>query len=270
MLRRVLASVVLLAALVQAADPPKVAYKDDKVTAKLQDAPPADVVDAIAKESGAQIRGEVRSTRPLSMDFQNEPVKQALERVLGDQNFDLIYGTNGKLQRIELRGTRQAAVAKAGVAKTPEEIEAQKREIYHLFFHDQAAIPVAGRVRAMSGKDTMGWDYLVNTAYFDPDPRVRREAVRAALKAFEGDPDLRDGVLATSRNISDADFAAWARAACYMNAEAFVRDIARETDIPEMRTRARTVLRLLRQNPYRGPIPEEFVRAQQARRAAAH
>jgi hypothetical protein len=266
---RVLASALLLAAAVQAADPPQVTFKDDTVTAKLQDAAPAEVVDAIAKQSGAEIRGEVRNTHALSMQLDREPVKQALERILGDQNFDLVYGTDGRLQRIELRGTRQAALAKPGTAKTPEELEQQKVAIYHLFFQDREPIPVDKRVRAVAGKDTIGWDYLVNTAYGDPDPRVRREAVRSAMKAFERDPDLRDGVLDVTRGMSDADLAAWARATCYQNADDFVRDIARESDIPEMRTRARDVLRLLRKDPYRGPIPEEFVRAQQARRAAA-
>jgi hypothetical protein len=267
---RVLASVVLLAASVQAADPLQLSYKDDKVTAKLHDAPPPEVVAAIAKQSGAEIKGEVQSTHAVSMDLQNEPVKQALERVLGDQNFDLVYGTDGKLQRIELRGTRQAALAKQASTKTPEELQAQKTAIYRLFFQGRDPIPADKRVRAVSGKDTLGWDYLVNTAYGDPDPRVRREAVRTAMKAFEGDPDLREGVLAVTREMSDAELAAWARAACYNRADGFVRDIARETDIPELRTRARDVVRLLRQDPYRGPIPEEFMRAQQMRRAAAH
>jgi len=265
---RVLASVVLLAASVQAADPPKVTYKDDKVTAKLQAAPAAEVVAAIAKASGAEVHGDVRNARELSMDIDAEPVKQALERILGDQNFDLVYGTDGKLQRIELRGTRQAAVAKAaGTKKTPEELEAQKAAIYRLF-DNREPLAMEGRAKSYTGKDRVGWDYMVNTAYGAPDSRVRREAVRQALKAFENDPDLRDGVLAASRSLSDEEFAAWVRATCYNRAEDLVRNIARETDLPELRDRARGVLKLLRQNPYRGPIPEEFVRAARAEQTA--
>jgi hypothetical protein len=254
--RLVLAGLLLLPLVVRAADPPPVTVSDDKLSLHLRNMALTEVVAEIAKQTGATVQGQVLKPRDLTMEMDPTPLKEGLDRLLVDQNFALVYGADGKLQRIELRDLRQEKRPDAPAADA-ESLQAKERELFILFDH-RKPVPISGNLSKVLGKEEVGWDQLVNESYGNPDPRVRREAVRRAMKAFEDDPDLRASVLDASRNMTDAEFAAFARASCYNRAEDLVRNIARTSSIPEIRSRARDVLRLLRQNPYRGPIPREL------------
>jgi len=70
----------------------------------LQSVPLADVIDELGRQSGAAIRGNVCRSRELSLTFDEVPLPQALERVLGEQNFTLRYGPGGQLEAVDLLG----------------------------------------------------------------------------------------------------------------------------------------------------------------------
>jgi len=70
----------------------------------LQGVPLADVIDELGRQSGAAIRGNVCRSRELSLTFDEVPLPQALERVLGEQNFTLRYGSGGQLEAVDLLG----------------------------------------------------------------------------------------------------------------------------------------------------------------------
>lgn len=260
MLRRVLPLLAALCAVLPAAaaEPAReIRYRDDRVTLRLDRVPVTEVVAELAKQSGATVRGEVREARDVTLELTDTPVKEALQRLLGAQSFTLVYGEKGDLKEIELKGGPEDDPRRRAAAAGAKEGDRASWDAMYRLFDRREQLHLDGSLKQAVGKDEAGWDYVANTAIGSDDPRVRREAVRAALRALEGDPELRAAVLAQAKSMSDADFAAFARATCYHRAEDLVRNIARETRMDEFRERARGVLRELEKRPFEGPEPRE-------------
>jgi hypothetical protein len=238
---------------------PTVVWSDDTVTIRADKASAATVVSLIGKESGAQVRGVVPADRVVTLDLEKAPVKEALERVLGEQNFTLTYGDDGKLKVIQLKGGREEAppptIAQADFGGRERGDTPEMWYRMYLLFEGRPKVPVEGRVAELSGKDALNWDYLVNVSYGVNDPRARREAVRTAMRAIEGDPEFKAAILSAARGVSPAEFAQFARAITFDRAEELVRNIARESKIPEFQQQARAVLVELRKIPFEGPSP---------------
>ncbi|TMB18058.1 MAG: hypothetical protein E6J71_13305 [Deltaproteobacteria bacterium] len=102
----------LTAAGADAGSPPHLLdYHDDRLTVHVQEVPLTEVVTEIARQSGADLRGQVCRPRDVSAAFEGEPLAAALERLLGEQNFTLRYGRDGQLQVIQLLGPPEARAA---------------------------------------------------------------------------------------------------------------------------------------------------------------
>jgi len=86
-------------------------YRDDRVTLHVREVPLTEVLAEIARQSGAELRGQVCKPREVSAAFEGQPLVPALERLLGEQNFTLRYGPDGQLRMIQLLGQPQAPVA---------------------------------------------------------------------------------------------------------------------------------------------------------------
>jgi hypothetical protein len=104
-------SVVLLGVLLGAptwalpADvPPLLTYREERLSVRLERVPLADVMAMLASESGAEVDGELDGAREVTNRFDAVPIAQALDRLLGDQNFTLTYGEDGRLLRVRLHG----------------------------------------------------------------------------------------------------------------------------------------------------------------------
>src|SRR3989454_4351842 len=93
-------------------------YEGDTLTVRLAGAPVTDVLDELGRQAGAEIRGQVRDPHEVSAEFEGVPLAEALHRLLGDQNFALVYGNEGRLKSVRLLGGPQTAAA-AGAAPPP-------------------------------------------------------------------------------------------------------------------------------------------------------
>ena len=236
--------------------PPIVRYRDDKVSVDLHEASVESVLQALAKESGAELVGSTRAEKPLTMSFENVPLKEALERLVGAQNFTLKYDESGKLRAIELRGGPEAAKPSKPGEPTKSEAEnttPAKHYAFYKAFDRRDTIPLSGDLKKALGKDEAGWDYLGNTAIANQDPRIRQAAMHALVKALDQDPEMKDAVLASLNAMSAEELAAFARQNGHYRAEDLVRNVMRETSDQELRSRARDVLRELRKTPFKGP-----------------
>lgn len=235
---------------------PTVRYRDDKVSVDLHEASVEVVLQALAKESGAELVGSTRAEHPLTMSFQNVPLKEALERLVGAQNFTLKYDEHGKLRAIELRGGPEAAKPRKPGEPTSysgEDTSNPKHRAFFKPFDRRDTIPISGELKKKIGKDEVGWDYLGNTAIGDQDPRIRQAALHALVKALDQDPEMKAAVLASLNAMSTEELASFARERAYYRAEDLVRNAIREIPDQELRSRARDVLRELRKIPYKGP-----------------
>jgi hypothetical protein len=240
----------------------EVRYGDDRLSVRLDQASLQDVLAEIARVSGAQVRGELLAPRDLTTEFEGVPMKEALERLLGSQNFTLTYADDGRLKVIELKALREEAIRRPAAPDpaAPDAGEPAYQRAAFEAFEGREQVPVDGKLAELFGSERVNWDLLANTAYGYQDAAVRRAAVRAAMRAIEGDAALRTALEDATRNVDSAQLADFARARCYNMAEDLVRNIARETDLPEVRTRATAVLRELKKAPYTGPIPHEFTK----------
>src|SRR5881296_3446012 len=91
-------------------------YERDLLTVRLTSVPVTDVLDELGRQAGAQIRGQVRDLRAVSVEFEAVPLADALHRLLGDQNFALVYGHEGRLKSVRLLGGPQAVPAAPATA----------------------------------------------------------------------------------------------------------------------------------------------------------
>jgi hypothetical protein len=109
---------VLGAVSVSASDPPvhevlpvpEVRYRDGRLSVWAAGAVRADVLAAVEREAGITLAGTVLDGRPVNKRFEDVPLADALDRLLGDQNFVIFYGQDGFPQRVELGGLAQPRV----------------------------------------------------------------------------------------------------------------------------------------------------------------
>jgi len=237
---------------------PKVRYDDDKVSVEARDADLGEILKALAKASGADLVGAPRAGEPVTITLEQAPIAEALERLVGAQNFTLKYDENAKLKTIELRGGQEAGQRpKVDAGPTAEGNTTPPKWLAFwqaVFKQPIDPIPLSGDLKKAIGKDEVGWDYLANTAIASQDPKVRAEAVKALMKALDDDPERKAAVYASLDAMTDEELAAFARKMAHYRAEDVVRNALRESNDGEVRTRARKVLHELRKIPYRGPL----------------
>jgi len=87
-------------------EPPErvVQYAKDALTVRVTRVPVDEILGQLGKQSGAEIRGEVRDRHEITAEFEDVPLPEALHRLLGEQNFALIYGDGGRLKTVRLLG----------------------------------------------------------------------------------------------------------------------------------------------------------------------
>src|SRR2546422_3023512 len=156
----VVAAMLLSAGPVAAREPTcVVAYDAGRLTVHAERVPLADVVREIGRQSGAEIVGEVRKPRDVSRQFDRVPLVDALVRLLGEQNFTLRYGSEGKLRTISLLGEPLAAAAQTtpADASTPDKPASARRHRHH---HDvrssRETLPDGQVLVSVAGTDTGG------------------------------------------------------------------------------------------------------------------
>ncbi|TMB19429.1 MAG: hypothetical protein E6J59_12000 [Deltaproteobacteria bacterium] len=96
---------------------PLIAYSNDALTVRLSGVQNSDILAELARQSGAEIRGQVREPREVTADFESVPLPEALARLLGEQNFALVYGKGGRLKAAVPRlspGAHRSPSSRAG------------------------------------------------------------------------------------------------------------------------------------------------------------
>ncbi len=105
-------AVFLLAADVFAAEPaqaddvsaPVIRYHDGRLSARIHGLPLDDVLHAVSAETGLRFDGTPLDERDVFKRFDDVPLAEALRRLIGRQNFTLVYGASGQPERVKLLG----------------------------------------------------------------------------------------------------------------------------------------------------------------------
>ncbi len=252
-MRQPAAAVLVLGALVAggpaiAADERVISYSTDALTVRLAQVPLSEVVDEIGRQAGAEIRGQVRSAGEVTAEFDAVPLPEALHRLLGDQNFALIYGDAGKLKAVRLLGGPQTPPEPAIVVPSPPPLPPMQAAPANLASLVARLNPVlvTGHLAEVVGSSNASLQQLFEIGTRNQDSTTRAEAVRAIVSTLEGDSSLRTAVVGELGTLDDASLSALLRSAAGEHAEEVARQILAHSRASELRVRAASVLRNLR------------------------
>src|SRR5262245_4501032 len=107
-----------------ASPPPLVVrYHDDKLTVRAKDVATTDVLQELARSTGASIQGAQPTAPRINADFENVPLVEGLGRLFGKDSFNLVYGRRG-LREIHLLGAGPAISVQTAPA-SPEPLPPQ-------------------------------------------------------------------------------------------------------------------------------------------------
>jgi len=168
-----------------------VAYDDDRLTVHAEGAPLADVVREIGRQSGAEVVGEVRKPRAVRQSLDRVPLVDALVRLLGEQNFTLRYGPEGKLLRIHLLGEPLAAAAQTTPADASNRgrEEPARRHRHRDVRSSRETLPDGQVVVTVAGTDT-GGAKLHDASRGSPEDPARLSQQGAATQDWPAPDEL--------------------------------------------------------------------------------
>lgn len=258
-----MAFATLVGASVAAAKERVIEYEDDTLTVRLSEAPLAEVIAEIGRQSGARISGPVRETLAVSAAFDRVPFDEALGRLLRDQSFTLRFSKDGTLQVVELCGGRQGAGSDtAAPAPSPGALlppvepmqtatpPPSPRALFPPAKLMQAVahyppVPVSGHAATRFGTPQADLTAVMGAAIYDRDPRVRWDALQAGLAAMDGDPTLRSAVIEALGGLSNRALARSVQNVPDDLGEDFLAHVATGAQDEVLRTKAYRALRAL-------------------------
>jgi len=223
-------------------------YERDLLTVRLTSVPVTDVLDELGRQAGAEIRGQVRDLRAVSVEFEAVPLADALHRLLGDQNFALVYGHEGRLKSVRLLGGPQTAAAAAptpAAAAPPASQPPGPPDLMDVFAK-HPPIPVAGHLSEALGGQSATLLQLFDLSVHHADATVRAEAARIFIGTIDTDPALRASVVAQLNALNDVTLGALFRNLAGDHAQEVAMQILSTARTGELRSKASVVLQQLR------------------------
>ncbi len=252
----VLASTVtpILAADPKPAPAPEVRFANEKLTVRADAAPLPDVLAAVGRATGAEVRGEPAPAPPVTLTLEDVPLKEALTRILGDQSFTLTYTEQGGLRLIDLRGGPQAPLARAPLVEPstsglPDSLDRSAADVVAAWMASDTRHPINGRLAETLGTKDATVSQIVDAALSDDNPRVRSQALRTALGLLEGDREVRDAFVKLLDSVDDEFLVRYVQLSMKDNATEIVSGIARQATTQTLRVRTQRVLQALRTTP---------------------
>jgi hypothetical protein len=209
-------------------------YDQDALTVHVVGMP----VLEIGRQSGAEIRGTARDAGAVTAQFDAVPLPQALSRLLGDQNYALVYGSGGKLRTVRLLGGTGESVV---VAVPATDVPARKDPAELLARQVRVAGPVADALKSpMVTLKELGDLWL-----HSDDASLRDESASDGFRAVEAEPDLRNSLVELTQSYSDVELANLLRSIAGPRAEELAAFVISQTRVTELHMKAASVLRVL-------------------------
>jgi hypothetical protein len=168
---------------------PMVHYQDGRLSARIDDVPLDDVLRAVTAETGVRFEGIPLDQRDVSKRFDDVPFAEALRRLIGRQNFTLVYGSNGQPSRVRLLDVPALPVARGARTPAPPSFRAVLAQQPPVAVSDHLAAALGAQhgplplVRVLQALRLDGAD-------------IRDEAVGVFLHALQTTPALRSSFLA--------------------------------------------------------------------------
>jgi len=233
----------------------QVRYEGDRLTVRLKGVPLDQVLDDLARQAGAEIRGTVKDPREVSVEFDAVPLPDALARLLGDQNFALVYGEGGQLRAVRLLGGPQDPGALTGGSATAPgqaTAAAAPAKSYDAvgtltgLVTNHPPIAVSGRLAEALGSTSVSFRQLLEATLRHDDAVVRAEAIRQSLRVLEAEPTMQTATIEALKGMGDADIGTLLRGMAGDHAEEILLHVGAQARASEIRVKAAAALRELR------------------------
>ena len=229
------------------APPRTIVLNGDRLTVKVSAAPLDEVLQAIVRPSGGEIRGSVKQPRDVSIDFEEVPLQDGLGRLLGDQNFVLTFRENGTLRSVTLLGGPQEASSEARIVKpTPP---GQPAVAATDMMQRNVPVPAGSKLAQFLGQPTATLQQLLDISVRQEDASLRVEAMRAGMGAIDTQPDLKAMVVKSLSDTDDRTLENVIRGLAQDRAREVVSQMAAITRTPEIRTRTTQLLQHMQPTP---------------------
>ena len=226
-------------------------YEHDALTVRLTNVPVAEVLDELRRQTGAEIRGQPHTPGAVTAEFAAVPLGEALHRLLGEQNFALVFADGGRLKAVRLLGEAEglAAAPPSGAAPpapartTPPQVAAA--DLATLLAR-HAPVPVAGRLAPLLGASSASFAQLVDLTLHQDDADVRAEALGTAVSTLEMDPTLLAAVVDELDTVDDGALHTLFGNVAGEHAEEIAMLILTQARANELRVKASSILQQLR------------------------
>ena len=222
-------------------------YENDELTVRLVRVPVTDVLSELERQSGASLRGPLLDPREVSAEFKAVPLPQALARLLGDQNFSLVYGEGGRLRVISLlpgapvlanaMATTTSTLVKGGDMISLEE--------FAEIIDRQPPINLDGPLGEALGP-TATYRQLFDAALSHADASIRMTAIGVAVRSIEGKPELRAKMVGAAAGLDAEHLSQLIESAAGNRAQEFASNVTAQTRATEVRAKFSTALHHLR------------------------
>jgi hypothetical protein len=221
-----------------------VRLQDDVLTVRLRNVPITDVLQDLATQSGAEVRGQVREAREVTATFDSVPLPEALARLLGDQAFALVYGSGGQLKAVRLLGSDGVSI-RASAPVAPGERPPFPGALPGLI-ERHAAVQVTGAVAEALHSNFANLRQLLDLSLHHADATVRAEALHTGLAVVEADHGLYAAVVEELDHTDSAVVAGMLGAAAGAHADEVAMGVSQGPYVAKFRLMASSVLQRLR------------------------
>jgi hypothetical protein len=250
-----------------ASEAPALLYRDDRLTANVSQMSVHALLSEIGRQSGARVRMEGVADRDVSARFAGLPLPEALRRILGEENFTLVYGrtraASGEpggagLREIQVFGDGGTGVTPqrlAAAAQPPPTVAGGQADANTVIAggvmaqlsrvlenHGDIQLPPGSSLAATLGSEQASFQQLIGVAMRDGDRALRREAAEVLAGVFDSDPEARALLAAPGDAALDPEvIASFVRASGGPNAEEFLGDMAQRLRTPALRAKVNQI-----------------------------
>ena len=158
----------------------------DRVTADVRGWPLLSLLEAIAAQSGWQVRVEPDLEQPASVKFKNLPYGEALRLLLGDLNYALVPQTNGAARFYVFRTALDRATQLVRAASDKELAAQPKRVPNELIVRVKPGTDIAALAKSLGAK-VVGSIPELNAYRLQFEDE---EATEAARKKLQANPEV--------------------------------------------------------------------------------
>lgn len=233
--------------LVRADAPVVIEYADGNLTLDVTKVPVGLLLQQITNELGAELRGSAAEEREVSAHFENVPLDKALARVLGSENFILIYGRDGEPVELSMLGGPMTPPAPvpgipgAAAEAAPSRAGLTASAALYSMIARHPPVEVSPALAAKMGRTTVRLPQLLRTVSRENDQAVRAEAMGVFMQAVETD----QGIIKSMSELDDEGFITFIRRRAGRRGTELALYMAAQAKNPGVRTKAATAARTL-------------------------